>query len=68
MDDAEWELAAGDPCRKCGATSLRLFDGLCPGCYSEQSEADVEKMERKAIRQALRRGEISISELKGERR
>ena len=38
-----WDLAAGDPCPRCGKASLRFKDGVCLPCVAEL----VERADRK---------------------
>lgn len=65
MNLDDWERAEGSPCSRCGDHDLLIQDGLCRACYSLKCEADAVKAERKALRRALLKGTVSISELKG---
>jgi len=33
MNEEDWELAAGDPCPKCGRLDVRFIKGMCRECY-----------------------------------
>jgi len=77
ITQADWDLAEGKPCKKCGRLSLRLPDGLCMGCYGnnqvEEADKAGKKSERRYFKKLVTQGIISISELRdgrvpGERR
>lgn len=65
MDDAEWALLEGDPCRICGKKVLHLNSGICDACRDKQEEQQLERAERRHYQHLLAQGEISMKDLKG---
>ena len=67
----EWERARGPDCPSCGQETLRLLDGVCPGCSREKVAAREARMEdqaeRKYVKQRFLAGTISARELKERR-
>ena len=45
----EWEMAAGDPCGRCGERKLRFRNGVCWDCANQLDE----KAERDEAKKAL---------------
>jgi len=64
----DWEAAAGERCAHCGELDLRILDGLCRRCYAakiEGRELELErKTEKRQVRMALARGDLTVSQLR----
>ena len=57
--------SAGVVCNGCGEESLRIIEGKCMRCLNNGVEVTTEKLERKALTQALRKGTLRLADLKG---
>lgn len=64
MNQADWEKAAGDPCKQCGAVVLRLPGGVCADCETRRQRKLEERLERRAIQRGLRKGTLDLSILR----
>ena len=68
MDAKEWEQAQGVECPKCHREALRLITGTCPECARVFEAQTAEQMEDKAERRyytaRLRKGDISLRQLR----
>lgn len=64
----DWERAGGIYCSECHQETVRLLDGLCPQCHwdmeSKQAEEAEDKAERCYYKDQLRKGTISLAQMK----
>jgi len=71
MSINEWNDAGGVVCPECGGETLRLVDGVCLGCYNrkvaERERKLEDKRERRYYKDALKRGAISLRQMKAGR-
>lgn len=68
MSTNEWNDAQGVVCPKCGEETFRLIDGTCLSCYNrnvaERERKLEDKRERRYYKDALKRGTISLRQMK----
>lgn len=68
MNQTDWDKAEGEVCLGCGEEVLRIIDGICFSCYNRKiMERDLKmeaKSERRYFSDALRKGKISIKQLR----
>lgn len=68
MNQAEWDKTNGVVCPTCEQKSLRMIDGICIQCHrnkvAEKEERLGRKRERRYFIEKLRRGTISLAQIK----
>lgn len=68
MDQTEWDKASGIICSNCEQETLRIIDGVCLQCYrakvAEEEERLGRKRERRYYAEQLRRGTISLAQMR----
>lgn len=66
-----WEDAGGVECPQCHRETLRMLQGLCPACSREQGLVRAATLgdlaERRYYKSQLRKGAISMGELRENR-
>ena len=64
----QWAKSVGVPCSRCKEPSLRLLDGLCISCYTQNAVKAQETLEKKATKgyysRMLREGRITLTEMR----
>lgn len=68
MTIKEWNDAGGIICPDCDQETLRIIDGACLQCYNrkvaEREEKLEERSERRYYKDALRKGTISLRQMR----
>ncbi len=68
MNQEEWDRANGASCPNCEKETFRMIDGICIQCYrdavAEEEKKKEDRTERRYYRDELRKGTISLSQLK----
>lgn len=68
MNQTDWDKAKGEICPDCEEEALRFIDGICFPCYNRRiMERDLkmeERAERRYFQHALRKGTVSMKQLK----
>ena len=66
----DWERSGGTFC-SCGSEVVRLIGGLCPQCHEKAEEERArkagDKVERRYYKDQLRKGTISLAQMRGGR-
>lgn len=64
----DWERAGGICCSDCGQEVVRLNHGLCPRCHgdaeAERAKMTGERAERRYYKDQLRKGTISLAQMR----
>lgn len=64
----DWERVGGIRCSGCGDEVVRLIDGLCLQCHgeaeAERAKKAGEKSERRYFKNQLRKGTISLAQMR----
>lgn len=67
MNSDAWEATGGSFCSKCGAETVRLFDGVCLSCnyeiIAEREQKQADKAERRYYQRRLTEGTISLAQM-----
>lgn len=68
QSEVNWDLAGGLRCKKCGAEVVRLINGYCVDCdtlrEAERVERAGEAAERRYWAEQLRKGTVSLAQMK----
>ncbi len=66
--NTEWDNARGVECSECKQETLRVISGMCPHCMGEkageQAKKEGEVAEKKYYIEALKRGDISLDQMR----
>ena len=64
----DWEKAGGVHCSECQQETARLVDGLCPQCWgdmeAERAKKAEDRAERRYYQDQLRKGTISLAQMR----
>ncbi len=71
MNQNEWDKANGVVCPACEHESLRMINGICIQCYregvAEEEKKKEDRTERRYYKDQLRKGTISLTQMRGGR-
>lgn len=64
----DWEKTGGVYCPKCHQEVVRIINGLCPQCHYAKEKVETEQREEKTMRRyykrGLKRGMISLGQMR----
>lgn len=68
MNQNEWDKTLGITCPNCGKEALRMIAGICLQCYrdkvAEREKIKEDKAERRYYTEQLRKGTISLAQMR----
>ena len=68
LSNEDFDKVQGIVCNQCGEETFRILNGLCPQCQLQSEAARAERAEERAMRKyykrRLRRGDISLAQVK----
>ena len=63
-----WDMAAGDPCKRCGQLALRFANGVCWGCNGElvglRHATEEKRVLKGHFKRGLREGRVRLADLR----
>ena len=68
LTKVDWDNTGGVTCPSCGQEALRMIDGICLQCYrnkvAEREKREEDKAERRYYKEQLRKGTISLAQMR----
>ena len=68
LTKVDWDKTGGVTCPSCNRETVRMIDGVCLQCYrdrvAEREKKEEDKAERRYYKEQLRKGTISLAQMR----